>query len=223
MAALTMEGIKPMSRLCVTIVLAATIAVLCSVNAAAQKVRTLPPGDRPVESRLLADDQVVVIESLMGPSEPSPFKLTQEQEIRDLARWEEVAIIHQARPQSFWVMNGTWLNTRVQARVMQTLKTGRLATAPGKLIEFEHEGGDLTANGVIIRSAVGVSFDENTRYLVGVRFHPDLKKWQVGVMFELDNLGFLREHTRRDGSTPDSALNGARLADIVEAIAKTAK
>jgi hypothetical protein len=212
-----------MSRYSDATLLVAAIVITCTFGVTAQRVRTLRPSDQPIGSRLLPDDQVVVIESIMGPSEPSPFKLTRETELRDLARWEEVAIIHQARPQSFFVKNGIWLSTRVQARVMQTLKTDRLATAPGKVIEFEHEGGELTVKGVIIRSAVGVSFDENTRYLVGVRFHPDLKKWQVGVMFELDNLGNLREHTRRDGSTPDSALKGARLADIAEAISKAAK
>jgi hypothetical protein len=54
-------------------------------------------------------------------------------------RWDEIVVIHQARPRSLFAMNGTWLNPRVQARVIQTLKTGRLATAPGKVIEFEHE------------------------------------------------------------------------------------
>ncbi len=202
---------------------AAAVLILAGTSdsgAAAQKVRTLRQNGQPIVSRLLPDDQVVVIESVMGPSRPSPFTRTRETELRDLASWEEVAVIHQAQPQSFFVMNGTWLNTRVAARVMQTLKTGRLATAPGRVIEFEHAGGELEVNGVIVRSAVGVSFENATRYLVAVRFHPDLQKWQVGVMFELDNLGVLRGHRRRDGSAPDSALLGVSLADIAGAISK---
>lgn len=209
-----------MGRFSVATFLTAVLAVTCTFGVAAQKVRTLRPSDQPIASRFLPDDQVVVVESLMAPPEPSPFKWTRDTELKDLAGWEEVAVIQQPRSQSVFVMDGTWLNTRVQARVMQTLKTGRLATAPGKLIEFEHEGGELKVNGVIVRSDVGVSFDENSRYLVAVRFHPDLQQWQVGVMFELDNLGVLREHTRRDGSTPESALRGVRLADVADAISK---
>jgi hypothetical protein len=120
-------------------------------------------------------------------------------------------------------MNGTWLNTRVQARVIQTLKTGRLTTAPGKLIEFEHEGGELELKGVIVRSALGVSFDENAKYLVAVRFHPDMQKWQVGVMFELDNLSRLRGTRRRDGSTSNSALHGLSLSEVADVISRGAK
>jgi hypothetical protein len=212
-----------MSRFSVASSLTLAMAVTCSFGVAAQKARTLRPSDQPIASRLLPDDQVVIVESLMGPSQPSPFTWTRDTELKDLASWEEVAVIHQARSQSFLVMNGTWLNTRVQARVMQTLKTGRLVTAPGKLIEFEHEGGELKINSVIVRSAVGVSFDENSRYLVAVRFHPDLQKWQVGVMFELDNLNTLRGSRRRSGQTPDSALFGLSLADVAAAISKGAK
>ena len=194
-----------------------------SPSNAAQKVRVLRQNDQPIVSRLLPDDQVVVIEDSMGPPRPSPFKKTREVELRDLASWEEVAVVHQAKSRSFLVMNETWLNTIVHARVMQTLKTGRLQTAPGSVIEFEHEGGELNVNGVIVRSAVGVSFEENSRYLIAVRFHPDLKKWQVGVMFELDNLNALHGSKRRSGQMPDSALFGLSLADVAAAISKGAK
>lgn len=156
----------------------------------------------------------------MGPPGPSPFTRSREIELKDLAGWEEVAVIHQAKPQSFLVMNGTWLNTRVTARVMQSLKTGRLGTTPGKLIEFEHEGGELELNGVIVRTSVGVSFENAKRYLVGIRFHPDLNKWQVGEMFELDSLGGLRGNTRRDGSTSTSALHGMSLAEVADALSR---
>lgn len=103
------------------------------------------------------------------------------------------------------------------------LKTGPLPTAPGKVIEFEHEGGELKVNGVIIRSASGLSFDQNSRHLVALRFHPDLQKWQPVVMFELDNLGILRAARTRSGQTPNSALFGLSLADVAAAISKGAK
>lgn len=146
-----------MTRCSVVTFVAAAITVTFASGVAAQKVRTLRQNHQPIVSRLLPDDQVVVIEHLMGPPLSAAFYKTREIELKDLDRWEEVAVIHQARPQSFFAMNGTWLNTRVTARVVQTLKTGRLATAPGKVIEFEHEGGELDVNGVIVRSAVGVS------------------------------------------------------------------
>ena len=188
-----------MTQFSVATFAAAVVTGTFTSGVAAQKVRMLRQNDQPITSRLLPDDGVVVIEHMAGPPRPSPFTWTRDAELKDLASWEEVAVIDQARPQSFFVMNGAWLNTRVQARVMQTLKTGRLATAPGKLIEFEHDGGELEVNGVIVRSSAGVSFENAKRYLVAIRFHPDLQKWQVGMMFELDNLGVLREHSAATG------------------------
>ncbi len=179
--------------------------------------------DQPIVSRLLPDDEVVTIERLMGPPLPPPvgYKPTRESELRDLGRWEEIAVIDEVKSQSFFVMQGTWLNTRVTARVIQTLRTGRLATAPGSLIEFEHEGGELEVNRVIVRSAQGVYFENSRRYLVAVRVHPYLPAaWQVVVMFELDSLGRLQGSKWRSGSTPDSALHGVSLAEVAEAISK---
>ena len=78
-------------------------------------------------------------------------------------------------------------------------------------------------NGVIVRSAEGVSFENSKRYLVAVRFHTELQKWQVVVMFELDNQGALRNITRRDGSTSTSALHGLSLTEVADAISKGAQ
>lgn len=200
-----------------------TLTFISGPTVSAQKVRTVRQNDQPIVSRLLSEDQVVVVERLIGPPNPPPVIRTRETELKDLDRWEEIAVIHQARPQSFFVMNGTWLNTRVQVRVMQTLRTGRLATAPGRVVEFEDEGGELAVNGVIVRSATELSFDHNSRYLVALRFETDLQRWQPVVIFELDNLGVLRGTRRRDGSTPPSALHGLRLAEVADAIAKGAK
>ena len=210
-----------MNRFNVAILTAVLTASYIS-GVAAQKVRTLPPDNKPIESRLLPDDEVVVVQPLMA-SRRSTFEWTRESELSDLATWEEVAVIHQAKSESFFVRNGTWLDTRVTARVMQTLKTGRLATAPGRPITFEHGGGELSVRAVTVRSAEGVSFEPSKRYLVAIRYHDGLQKWQVGVMFELDNLGFLREHRRRSGSTVQSALTGLRLAEVADAISKRPK
>jgi len=200
-----------------------TFAFTWDSSVAAQKVRTLRQNHEPLVSRLLPDDEVVIVEHLMGPPYPAPVTKTRETELKDLNRWQEIVVIHQVVPQSSFAMNGTWLNTKVQARVMQTLKTGPLATTPGKLIEFTHEGGELKVNGVIIRSAAGLSFDPNSRYLVALRFDRDLQAWQPVAIFELDNLGSLRGSRRRDGSTPPNALDGLRLAEVADALSKGAK
>jgi hypothetical protein len=214
-----------MTRFPVATVAVAVVTFICTsdLGVAAQKVRTLRQNDQPIVSRLLPDDQVVLIEHLMGPPRPSPFTMTRENELKQLARMDEIVVIHQAKPLSFFVMNGTWLNTRVTARVIQTLKTGQLATTPGTVIEFEHEGGELDVNGVVVRSAAGVSFENNSRYLVALRFDTYFKRWQPVVMFELDNLGVLRGTRRRDGTTSTSALHGLSLAEVADAISKGAQ
>jgi hypothetical protein len=91
------------------------------------------------------------------------------------------------------------------------------------VIEFQHAGGELKHNGVIIRSAWGLSFDQNSRYLVALRFQPDLQKWQPVVMSELDNLGILRATRPRSGSVSNSPLHGMRLGEVADAISKGAK
>lgn len=213
-----------MTRFSVALAAAVVAFVVTSdARVAEQKVRSLRWG-QPIVSSLLPDDEIVLVYGGAVVT-PAPYGVvtTRESELKGLARWEELAVIQQASPRSFFVMDGTWLNTRVQARVIQTLKTGRLATAPGTVIEFEHEGGELKLNGVIVRSAEGVSFENSKRYLVAVRFHPDLQKWQVVVMFELDNQGVLRSITRRDGSTSTSALHGVSLTAVADAISKGAQ
>lgn len=214
-----------MTRFSVATVAAAVVAfaVTSDAGVAAQKVRSLRWG-QPIVSSLLPDDEIVLVYG-GAIATPAPYGVvtTPASELKGLARWEELVVIQQATQQSFFVKAGTWLNTRVQARVIQTLKTGRLATAPGTLIEFEHEGGELEVNGVIVRSAEGVSFENSKRYLVAVRFHPDLQKWQVVVTFELDNQGVLRKITRRDGSTSTSALHGSSLTEVADAISKGAQ
>jgi hypothetical protein len=211
-----------MTRFSVATVAAAVIVFAATTDArvAGQKVRSLRWG-QPIVSSLLPDDEIVLVYS-GAVVMPAPYGVvrTRESELKDLARWEELAIIQQATPQSFFVNNGTWLNTRVQARVIQTLKTGRLVTAHGTAIEFEHEGGELQVKGVIVRSAEGVSFENSKRYLVAVRFEHDRQKWRVVVMFELDNEGVLRKIIRRDGSTSISALHGLSLSEVSNAISK---
>ena len=194
-----------------------------SSSVAAQKARTLRQNHEPLVSRLLPDDEVVIVEHLTGPPFPPPVTKTRETELKDLNRWQEIAVIHQAVPQSSFAMKGTWLKTTVQARVLQTLKTGPLATAPGKPIEFMHEGGELKVNGVTIRSAAGLSFDPNSRYLAALRFDSYEKEWQPVAIFELDNLGSLRGSRRREGSTPPSALHGLKLPEVADALSKGAK
>jgi len=81
--------------------------------------------------------------------------------------------------------------------MMQTLKTGQLATRPGTVIEFEHEGGELDVNGVLVRSAAGVSFENNSKYVVALLFYYLSKRREPALIFELDNLGVLRGHKRR--------------------------
>lgn len=95
-----------MSRSSVATFLTAAIAVTCTFGLEAQKVRALRQNDQPIVSRLLPDDEVVVVEHLMGLPRPSPFTKTRETELKDLDRWEEIVVIHQAMPQSFFTMNG---------------------------------------------------------------------------------------------------------------------
>ncbi len=216
-----------MTRFPVALLAVAVITFICTADLglAAQKVRELRPNGQPIVSRLLPDDDVVIIESLMPDGLPPPFgyKPTRESELKTLGSFEELAVIDEVKSQSFFVMQGEWLNTRVTGRVSQTLKTGRLGTAPGSLIEFEHQGGELEVNKVIIRTAQGVYFENSKRYLVAVRFHPDLPAWQVVMMFELDSLGRLQARKLRSGSTPDSPLDGVSLSEVAEAISKGAQ
>lgn len=214
-----------MTRYSVAVFTAALIAFTFTWDSgvAAQKVRTLRQNHEPLTSRLLPDDEVVLVEPLTGPPLPLPGTRARETELKNLNRWQEIVAVHQAIPQSSFTANGTWLHTKVQARVMQTLKTGTLATAPGELIEFMHEGGELRVNGVIIRSAAGLSFDRNSKYLIALRFDRDLKAWQPAATFELDNLGSLRGSKRREGLIPDSALYGLTLAEVADALSKGAK
>jgi hypothetical protein len=131
--------------------LASTVAALSISQTAigfAQTVRTLVQNAQPIVSRLLPDDQVVIVQRLSGPPlPPPPGTPTRATSLEQLARLEEVAVIHEPKSQSFFVLDSTWLNTRVHARVMHSLKTNRLGTAPGRSIEFELEGGALEVSG----------------------------------------------------------------------------
>ena len=149
---------------------------------------------------------------------PAPLVIEHFDVIKQLALRLAVAVV----PLAYLVLDrGTWLKTRVTARVSQTLRTGRLATAPRRVIEFEHERGELQVNRVIVRSAQGVYFENSKEYLIGVRVHPDSPTaWQVVVMFEIDSLGRLQGAKRRSGS---SALHGVGLAEVVAAISKRAQ
>ena len=209
-------GVAAVAALPLTVTAASTLAL--------QKVRTLPPFAN-VLSSLRPDDEIVIVQSTAVVAPAPPHVLTPEMEFSGLARLEEVAVIEQARPRSFFVMKGTWLNTRVQARVVQTLKTGRLATAPGTTVEFEHEGGELQVKGVIVRSDVGVVFDDAPRYLVGIR-REDYRKsstWKVVRMFAVDDVGTLRPFQVRSGSPRESPLHGMSVSDVAAEIAKRAR
>lgn len=198
----------------------AAACVLSMIAASAQESpRELLEG-QPIAKRLLPTDKVVIVRPRGLIDELPPPPPSVEGDLSLLRYIDEVLIVRQVQQKAELVENGRWINTQLRATVTQVLKTKSWAAVPGMTVKCEMEGGEKVIHGVMVRAGLNPSFNR-PQYLFGVRFHPDLKIWQLVRLYEIDDdqrLAPLRSLTGVQAFR--SALYGVKLDEVVVALSK---
>jgi hypothetical protein len=140
-------------------------------------------GGVPIPSRLLPDDEIVVIESLF-PVQTLPPPSTLAEKLRTAVAINQLAaMVDVTAVEGFLNEEQTWIRTRITGRVVESIMSRGLAVSPGTQIRFEYFwSGEMRIGKVLVRAGEPLLIESGKRYLVFLIRDPDTPAWALGTV-----------------------------------------
>jgi hypothetical protein len=208
----------------IKLLIAISLSYLCVAIVAQQaRVRTISYSSyQPIAERILADDEIVIINREFDSIESEPAEPTVDQFIDDAAqRADIIGVVDVRQVQPILVENGTWIHTRLTGVVQVVLKSAGKSIARGQSMSSEFHGGELRIGTVLVRAAYLMPFPTNREYLIFVNKFDDVGEPNAVVT------PMLIENGRFVTSLPSGSLKdkfqGLKTAEVLRRVRRAAK
>lgn len=186
------------------------------------KVRQIWRSRQPIASLLVPGDVVVEIR-VLEVREPA-IDQPRFAELQTYQYTDDVLLVRELDRRPVLVSNGSWIRTRVGAVVERAYKTKNLGAAAGATVEYDYDGGEMTINGVLVKTMHEPVFRDR-RQLVAFRLYDPPFGGGIYLqpikLFGVSDEGTLQPWQFRDGiPSPPSKLYGVHLDEIENELRK---
>jgi hypothetical protein len=177
-------------------------------------------GGVPIPSRLLPDDELVVIKPLFPVQTLPPARTATERLRTAVAINDAAAVIDVSAVEGFFNEKQTWIRTRITGRVVESLMSKKTSLRVGSDIQVEYFwSGEMKIGKVLVRAGEPLAIESRRRYLIFLLHDPDGVAWALGsAPIQVVGGKLVNPSQAKAGSTTRDLWHGLAYADFAKQV-----